>query len=293
MPRERASIRGREEESSNKGGIIAVAIVLVLIAAVIFSMMSGGPSNVSNTENLIAQIEVAVDSLTKESFTFEGAMEVESEAGYIGLPVSGEGRIDSENKRMYVKMNLETPTVTGGDGGSDITIESYTIGETVYMNFADVWGKYEANDKLWGEAHFSQKIIDLIKKFDPSLEDKETINGKETYKVVITPSMEELGELILSLDPGLTQQIGITDVGGADEGIKKIEIVVWVDAEEFLPVKADFTLEAESPIVNPSGSGVITSNLVLSLTANFDYDTPFNIVLPSAAQNAEELYPEL
>jgi hypothetical protein len=290
MPRDRPSLHGRKEETG-KGGPLAVGIVVVLILAVVFSMMSGGPTQISNTENLIAQIEVAVDALTKESFTFEGGLEVESEAGYIGLPLSGEGRIDSENKRMYVKMNLEAPTLTGADlEGSDITIETYTIGGMVYMSFGDVWGKYEAGEKVWGDAHFSQKIIDLMKKFDPVLSDKEMVNNKEAYKVVISPSMEEMAELILSLDPGFTQQIGIDNVAGADEGIKKIEITVWVGVDDFLPVKAEFVMEAESPIINPSGSGVITSNVLLSLTSNFDYKTPFNIVLPSAAQNAEDLY---
>lgn len=284
MPRRKPSIESENE--AKKGGVFAVIIVVVLIAGVIWAMTSGGAPPSSDANNLLAQASLAASAITKESFTFEGSVEASSDAGYFGIPVSGEGRIDIENKRSYMKINLESAV---SPDASAMTLETYAIDNVVYTNFADTWGMYDAGERLWGEAQFSQKLIDLVDEFDADITEKEVVNGKSSFKVVINPSMEDVIELVTTMDPGILDRSGISAVPTIDQGVKKIEFIIWIDEFEFLPVKAEMFLEAETPIVNPGGSGVIDSNLIVSVTTNFDYKTPFNIVLPSAAQDAVEL----
>jgi len=53
-----------------------------------------------------------------------------------------------------------------------------------------------------------------------------------------------------------------------------------------LPINTDLELVTGGNILSPEEKEVSGSEIVLSASINFDYKTPFNIVLPSAAQNA-------
>ena len=142
---------------------------------------------------------------------------------------------------------------------------------------------------MWGGGLFSNKLMTFIKDFDAALAKKEIINGRNTFKVNVHPTMEEVVNLIATMDPGIMDRVGITDLSNVDEGVRNLEITLWVDELEFLPVRADFLLEAQTSMLNPAGSGVVPVETVVSMSINFDFTTPFNIVLPSAALDAVEL----
>jgi hypothetical protein len=289
MPKERRpSIYGKEEEGG-KGGAVAVIIVLVLIGGVIFAMMQDGGGPVADADNLLAQSKLSAESITKESFTFEGSIEASTEAGYFGIPLSGDGKIDSDNQRMYFKINLEAPETAAGTQGSDLKIETYAIGNMVYTNFADIWSKYEAGDRLWGNAQFTSKLLGLAENFDLSLTEKEVINGRAAYKLVVNPTMEELVEIMATMDPGILERVGATNFDNVGEGVRNIEVIIWIAEDDFLPIRSDISLSAETLALNPGGSGVIDGEIAIDFTLNFDYKTPFNIVLPSDAADAVEL----
>jgi hypothetical protein len=279
--RVRASIEGEEEKKVN--GIVPVIIVLVLIGAVIFAMLSGGPpGEQGEAEGLLTQSKQAVEQLTKESFTFSGSLESSVQGEYVSLKFSGEGRIDSANKRVYFKLNFESPTGLEED---TITIESYTIDDIVYTNFFDLWTKYEG-ETLWGESHFSEKIVDFANSFDALVGNPETVNGKQTIRVAVNPSLEDVIEQIESLNPSLTDRIGFLDAQLLGRAVRSISMQVWIDQQSLLPVKSEFTLEIAGKDLSQTGGGVISSDLIASGEINFDYTTPFNIVLPTAAQDA-------
>jgi hypothetical protein len=271
------------ESENNWSGIFALVIVVLMIGGVLFAMTSGGPPQVSDAEKLIAQSEIAIKGLTRESFTFEGGIETQTQAGSFSIGATGEGRIDSGNQRMFMKINLEG----GLPGLGARSMEAYTIGQDVYVKFADAWTRFNSSEDLWGEAHFSQKLIEFVKEFEFDLDKKEIVNGRPTFKVVVEPTIEEFVDLIGRLEPaGFLEGVGITDLEDPETGVRDIEAVVWIDETDFLPVKATFVLKAQSQLLNPAGSGVIPLEFIVSVTLNFDYDTPFNIVLPSGALDA-------
>lgn len=278
MPK-RTSIE--RESGGGWGGIFAVLIVALMIAGVLFAMLSGGPAHSADAKGLLLQAETSVKRLTSESFTFEGAVEVDSSAGFFSSKVSGEGRTDMKNRRQYLKVNFESPIMSAD---LDKSVEAYTIENTAYSKFAGQWMTYSGVEGWW-ESTTSEKLIELAKKFDSELSEKEVVNGENCYKVLTTPSMGELLELLGTMDPGLLQRAGIG--GSFDQitaGVRSIEIIIWINEDEYLPVKAEFIVEAESKMVNPAGSGVIPVSVILSAEMNYDYKTPFNIVLPSEAR---------
>jgi hypothetical protein len=286
MPRERRpSIYGREEPSG-KGGVIAVVLVLIMIGGVVFALMQGGGPDVGAAENLLAQSRLATSEITKESFVFSGSLEAGMPGSYFSIPVSGNGMIDSGNKRMYFKINIEPPE--GIEEGDALVIESYTIGDTVYSLFAGSWAKQQTGEQIWGEAHFSQKLLSLAGNFDVNKVEKEDVSGKDAFKVLITPTAGELMELMAVMDPGILERIG-ADIDTAGRGIRSIEMALWIDAESYLPSKADFALIADTTIINPAGSGVVSVEMKISTSISLNYDTPLNIVLPSAASSAIEI----
>jgi len=280
----RHSIEGRPQ--GGKGGIILVIIVIAVIAVVAYLMLSPKGPTVSESKNLLAQAQLALANIDKESFTYDGYIEVNSESGtHANVPFSGDGRIDTKNERMYLKINLESSQA----GGGSIVFETYTIGKTVYMNFAGTWAKVTGYDKLWTGSEFSKKLVDFSMDFDSKVVSRETVNGKQTIKIVINPTIEQIASLISDMDPSVMSSLGLTDVDSVGAGVKKIELGVWIDSNGFLPVKAQLDIESSSKTLNPAGSGVVSNDVIISGTANFDYATPFNIVLPAAAQTAQEV----
>ncbi len=285
----RPTISGGGEER-NYGGLFAVIIALVLIAAAAYTLLSGGgPPEQPPAQALLAQASVAVADTSKESFTFEGAIEVDSPGESMALPFSGEGRIDSVNRRMNFRWNLE-PVMSGGTAlGEGVSIETYTVGDTVYMNFAGRWVKYNASDELWGNLRLSQKLVDAAGAFNPAVGKHETVNGKEAIRVDVNPAVEDLARLLEGVDPNIAEAAGITHLESLGAGIESMAMKLWIDADEYLPVRASLQADISTKSLDLEGAGAEDADFALDLTLNFDYDTPFNIVLPSAAQGAEEL----
>jgi hypothetical protein len=276
-----------------KGGRVVLIAVVALIAVFAYFLFFSAPGTPSNAGNVLKQSELAVKSTGKESFTFEGAIEFSSGGSYLGLPVSGEGRIDAKNKRMNFKMNFENPVLeAGATSNGSFTTETFAVGEDVYIDVDGTWGRYTTPGRLWGDVQFSQKMLEFAQGFDATVAGREKVNGREAYKVVVTPTLQELVGLMKTMNPGVMQeQVGDVDLSSIDNGVKSITMTIWIGADDYLPIKIDGSLEAEVNSVNPQGVGAIKSEVKMSLTVNMDYKTPFNIVLPSAALNAPEITP--
>jgi len=290
MPRERPSISKSQDERGGKAGKIAVAIVVILIGIFLYFMLFTGQPVPSKATGLLEQAEIAIKAAGKESFTFEGAMELTSQGGYIGIPVSGEGRIDSVGKRMYMKMNFESPvTEIGGVSNDSITIESYVIDDVAYIHSMDNWLKYSSPGRLWGQAQFSQKIIELVKGFDAAIAEKGSVNGREAYKVSISPSLSDLANMVAGIDPQMFSGLDQSQLAGLDKDVKSVRLDIWIGTSDYLPIKIEGVIEAQRNTVAPEVVGAVKQDVALTLTVNFDYKTPFNIVLPSAAQNAQDI----
>ncbi len=281
--RKRHSIEGREE--TGYGGGFALLVVLVLIGGVIYSMFSGPPPKPpADASNLLAQSILALESVNKESFTFDGTLRISSGVDNMELPISGEGRIDLANQRMSLKLNIGPDLGTGPGTDDVLTIETYTIGNTVYSGIMGKWSKYPL-DTAWSGSKFSRKIIDMARNLDTSIGKRETVNGKETIRVDVDATVEDLLDLLA------TMQAAPLDATAEKlaAGIRNIGMVIWIDANDFLPVKTSLSFTIEGREINLFGGGVNKSGVSLDININFDFKTPFHIILPSAARRAESI----
>ena len=268
--------------------MLAVVVLIAVLAYLMF--MQPQAPQVSEAGKLLAQSQVALKGVVKESFTYEGTVAIDSEGGVsIKLPVSGEGKIDTVNERMYFKINMESPQVNSVSEQGGTVFETYTVGTTVYMNYADTWAKYSGYDKLWEGSEFSKKLVDFSTSFESKVTKKEKVNGKDTIKVTINPTLEQMANELADIAPGLSESMGVSSFEGVEKDVKSIVMDVWIDQTTFLPVKVGIDIKVQTQSLNPAGSGVVNTAIVLSGTASFDYDTPFNIVLPSAAKDAIEI----
>jgi len=286
--RKRHSIEGDEEKSY--GGVFALMVVIILIAGVVYSILFGaGPEPSSGASSLLAQSLVALESVDKESFTFDGSVEILLGGEYAELPLSGEGRIDSVNRRMSMRINFES--IIGAlepVGVDNLNLDFYTLNNDVYLGIGGTWAKFTSETGVWGESRFSQKLVAMAKEFNPGIAEREMINGRETLRVEMEPTVEQLVSMAKSLQPGIFETgnplANVDDLAG---GVKSIDMMIWIDADDFLPVKTQMRAVIEAKDVNSAGLGVISSDVTIDAEVNFDYKTPFNIVLPSAAQRAE------
>jgi hypothetical protein len=133
-------------------------------------------------------------------------------------------------------------------------------------------------------------MLEFAQGFESAVAGREKVGGRDAIKLAISPTLQDVITLMKSMNPGLVQQqIGNVDMGSVDRGVKSITMTIWLDAAEYLPIKIEGVLVSEMNTLDPSGIGAVKTELKMSLTANMDYKTPFNIVLPSAAQNAPEI----
>ncbi len=286
----RHSIEGPETgKQEGYGGLIALAIVALLIGAVVYSLISGGPAGPPKGESLLEQSKAAVRNTQKESMTFEGSIRVVEQATTLNLPISGEGRIDTVNRRMNLRLNLQ-PIIDsmGGENLGVVTLDTYVIGDTVYTNIQGDWVK-QTSSGIWGTKRFSEKLLEVAGQLDPAIGEKEVVNGRDAIKVSVNPTAGELLDLFNSLQPGALQRVGAPELSNLASGIKSVEMTIWIDSQDLLPVKTSLDVVIETIGLDLVGTGVQRSDLNIEIESNFDFKTPFNIVLPSGAQNAVEL----
>jgi hypothetical protein len=283
MPRaKRTSIEGSKEENGASGGI-AVLIVLILIGAVIVSLLSGTPQKPQNSIDLVDRSIEQVGRITKESFTFEGGLEAEVKDMYQGVGFSGSGQIDATNKRMHFDLSLDSDTFI--DGGIDL--QTYTIDDTIYIYFQNQWIKESVPGINWDNSLMSQKLMQFVDRFETGQMKAENVGGKDAYRIDIRPTMGEIFMLMQSINPSALEGLGITSASGLGQGIKNIEVTVWVDVQTLLPVKMDLLMDAQTASIDQeTGVGVQTSDMIISATVNFNYSEDINIVLPTSAQSA-------
>lgn len=283
MPRERSSIEGRQQAESSSGGKIALLLVLGLIITIVVVMMSGNPAQ-QQAKRGDAIIAKSIDNLAgieKESFTVQGEISTGLPQSYGDFRFSGEGRIDTVNERMSFNLNFESL--------KSVSLESYTIGDDIYVEFEGSWIKYSGLGMSWSNAQLSTKVLEFAQNFDTKVSDREEVNGQESYRIEASPTIGQILKLAQSISPGALEGTGLTNIDNLPTDIEDIDMIIWIATDSMLPVKTSIVINTKAKTIIPESSTVETSDMTISIDLNFDYTTPFNIVLPSAAQQATEL----
>ncbi len=284
------------------GGVIV--IVLIALVVVYFALGSGGKggetgggTGVVVSGNLPAFSEIAkgaIESLKetgKGSLTADITMQMAAQGQNVDIGMSMSSKFDSKNKKSYTAAAVSM-------GGIEQTTESYIIGNMSYSKMSnpyggdDLWVKTAAGYDMWGLDNISaDEMITLV---GGEVIGSEVVNGKETYKVSVTPKVDKIVDYILRgqdlSSAGVTGAQMDEIIGQLTNAIKSVDIKVWVLKDSYLPIKAEGTVVLQMDVGQLYGTPDMGNlDLNVRFTATLDYDSPVDIVLPAEALGATDL----
>ena len=197
-----------------------------------------------------------------KQYAFEG----EITAGKTGMlqSISMNGKIDTENLKMYVNTNIK--------GQNE---ESYIIGEEAYTKKNGQLSKMK-KDVLWNNSNQYESTVEILKSPNTKIEvlGEENIDGDVCYIVNITADTEKLKEQF------------VKNMGGGRVGV---EYTLNVSSYTLYVSKATNFIKKEyqNASIVVSAQGI---NVVAEMTVMFKYkdiNKPSDIQLPEEAKNVE------
>lgn len=202
-----------------------------------------------------------------KQYTFEGEISYGGAGMEYTMPVKG--KVDTENKKMYMSMSIMGQSM-----------EIYLIGDEIYTKQAGQWTKMPKSDlkESKGMTGFDdetkryEKTIEILK--DPKTKIKvvgeEAVNGVTCYKVNIVPDAEKLKE-----------QMG-KDLGmqGMKYTINATSYTIYVDKNTNFIKKEEINYTI--------GISALKMNIGMTLIYK-NINKPVNIQLPEEAKNAKEV----
>ncbi|CEG12260.1 hypothetical protein MSIBF_A2080009 [groundwater metagenome] len=193
-----------------------------------------------------------------KQYAFEG----EITAGKTGMQMNG--KIDTENLKMYVNTNI--------NGQNE---ESYIIGEEAYTKKNGQWSKMK-KDVLWNNSNQYESTVEILKSPNTKIEvlGEENVDGDVCYIVNITADTEKLKEQF------------VKSMGGGKVGV---EYTLNVSSYTLYVSKATNFIKKEyqNAYIVVSEQGI---NLGAEMTVMFKYkdiNKPSEIQLPEEAKNVE------
>jgi len=212
----------------------------------------------------------------------------------VNMSASGAGTLDSQNKamKMVMSMTVDAP----GEDKQNIPVETYLVDGVMYTRVSvqgsDQWMKMVMPEGIWEKQNELYQQSDLLSMAeDVKYLGVENVDGTECYLVEVTPSSENLKELLSGLEmldvPGLdTSKLNLADI------IKEISFKQWVAKDSYLFVK---TTQHMSMEMRPEDFGATEADfqkMIVSADTEmvfFGYNEPISIQLPGEALEAVEV----
>ncbi|MEA3255265.1 MAG: DUF6612 family protein [Candidatus Altiarchaeota archaeon] len=251
---------------------IVLGIISVLILSGCIDEQKETPSPTGLTAEEVRDKSIdAIDNV--KSYAFDIDMSISApvkEQGKATMDMTGEGRVDIENKRVYNKMDM-------GTMGMTTSTETYIIDNMAYIKSPSAgWMKKEAGTDMWETQDIVKSQKELMKDIEVTLSGSEKVNGVDCYILVMKPSRDELIQL-LTQEIGDTSSISATEAG---EKIRSMEVREWIAKDTSLTRRSVtiMQIEAEGKLVD-----------MTLITDIYDYNKPMNIELPEEAKDAKDV----
>jgi outer membrane lipoprotein-sorting protein len=250
--------------------VLGIISILILSGCIDEQKDTPPPAGLTAEEVRDKSIE-AIDNV--KSYAFDMDMSISApvkEQGKATMGMTGKGRVDIENKRMYNKMDM-------GTMGMSTSTETYIIGDMAYIKSPSAgWMKKEADVGMWEAQDIVKSQKDLMKSIDVTLSGSEKVNGVDCYILVMKPGRDELIQL-LTQEIGGTPGISATEIG---EKIRSMEVREWIAKDTSLTRRSVtvMQMEAEGKLVD------MTIRMDI-----YDYNKPMNIELPKEAEDAKDV----
>ena len=219
-------------------------------------------------------------SVYEYAFTLTVTITADDQAPNV-TTIEAEAVVDAVQEKLYLNMVSEMSLPASGITSS----EMYIIGDTMYMfseregtgipgKWEKVTLKTEDYSQIWRSYNQAGQIGLL---FEGVGEESVEINAEnDRYLMEVTVTVEQFAQFLGATD----EQIAVMMEDPDQMQIDDVEITISIDSKNYLPVSLDIAWSAEA-------GGVTMSQT--QTTAFSNIGQPVNIVLPEAAEGAEDV----
>ncbi len=279
--------------------ILIVSVAVILLAVGLFSGCAGNELSQQKLEQMVTDVLTsnAVVKTVKFEVNMLADMEVVggSDAGKIPVKGSGNGIIDSANRRMQMIMNM---TIDIPDKGKqEIPAEYYFVDGWMYMKVSipekgDQWLKIKMPDSMWDQKSQLSQQIELLRTAEQinylGIED---VNGTSCYVVQIIPGSEALRNMMSQVDLPAMGDIDMNKLDLADL-FKEITIKEWIARDSFMFIKTEQHMVIEVGADDIGASKSDFQKIIENVNVNmrfYAYNDPVKIELPAEALQAQSI----
>lgn len=218
------------------------------------------------------------------------------------MPVNTNMTFNTEiSKDMVIHQTLETamPDMNNADAAQTVTIEEYIDKDYIYMLVAGQdgqknWTKMKNPVPMVFDKQFISQQQEMMNGFEGMvhyrLMGKETLDGKEVYKMAMYSRIDDILKLFDML--GSVGEQEKQALGAANSILKSIYMsgIIYMGVEDGLVYKADMTATILMDTEKQEGSPVAISSMDMEMSYDYyDYNADISINIPDEAKNAEEL----
>jgi hypothetical protein len=270
--------------------LIVFALMSILLLSTWACGASGGTSTTTgvSSEQIAEALRAAgtgIDTYQTYQFDADIDMTITGEM-YATVTMQMNGAVNEADRKMYADMQMSMLMPEP----MDMDMEMYLAGGWVYMKMEipdmppemSAWMKVQMPEDYWEQQDIGSQQLDLLTDFvEVELLGTEMVSGVECYKLRVTPDVGKLWawaqmqagmeELELDLDLGFDFEDVVND----------FSILQWVATDTYFPLKSivDMTMTIEAETIDMDMTMLM-----------HDINQPVKIELPTAAQEAEEVF---
>ena len=291
-----------QKKTNNKINMaFAAAAVIVFIAIVAVALVNPFTSPAEDVNEIFSKSILASKDVSHYLMDFDILANLTMESGMemsLEIPITGHVSVDAEEEKMYFYTETKMPFGLTESQES----EMYIISNNSYTQTPEYgWIRTELSPDFW-DAMGTQDpstYFSWLQSSELTLEGVEMLNGEETYVINAVPDMEDVKLYLLeSVQNVSTVPIPPDSLDSLFESVKGLYLKLWIAKDDYMNTRISFISEFDFDMgelaegLYPEGSNIAGT---LSISADVDYDTKPDIVLPEDAKGAkttEELMAE-
>lgn len=258
-----------------KKGLIVLVLVLVVVFSLGFTVFQ---EEDTSGETIKAKTISAINGVDTYKFSTEIEVGIQGEIQGIQVNkkdmITGSGAVDVPAKKMLFDVKVEsTPSIEGA--GQEMKV--YFVGDKVFFQSGEsvVVEDIPDADIIWSQRTQLKQQNQILAKSPVRLVGEETINGKDTYVLELSPERKDLVRYIAEQASvgGAPLQVSESRVSDLTGMVDDASISIWVGKSDFLPAKFRLYMRLSSEDIER-----VTEIVMFT----WGYGEPVDITLPVA-----------
>ena len=265
------------------------ALSLVLVMVLSFTACAGLPSAQEIVDGVIESLDEIRTYQFDMDMTGGIAAEAEGEAYEATVVIDSNGVLDLENRQMKIDITMVLSDLRPGEDEEEIGIETYLVGDMIYMMLGPTWMKFDIPEGYWGEMSQVESQIELLEAAQVKVIGSETIEGTDCYVLQLTPDMEQLWQLAMQQPKLPGEEVPEVAEEFLQEMFTSFSVKQWIAKDTYFPIKAeiDMVIDPTSAAMGLQVEGSVPAGISMVLLF-YNYNQPVSIELPPEAAEAIE-----